>query len=100
MAKTITLTFNGTTVQHQLGSKAESNPTFRANRINALKAGLVEKFAVQRLLADGIISEDNLVVNEDGQLTYHLLTKSVSPSVVKQLDDLIDKFASQVVVED
>ena len=99
MKKTVKLSFNGTTVERNLGSRAENNPTFRANRINALKRGFVEKFAIQQMLSDGIISEENLVINEAGQKTHHLLNKSVSQTVIEQFEKLVEKFAAQVIVE-
>ena len=99
MPYTIKLTYNGVTVERELGTKAKTNPVFRENRIRIAKHGLVMSDVIEKMLADGIITKDNLYVAEDGTVTHRLLYKTISKDIEDLYDQLCDELAEKVIVE-
>ena len=99
MENTVKLTYNGVTVEHQLGAKALRNPAFYANRLNAIKRAFAEEFAVQQMLDAGKITADNLVVNEVGNVVKHIATNTITAALLAEQDALIDSIVQKIVVE-
>ena len=100
MSYKVNLIYNGVTVERELGTKAKTNPVFRLNRIRIAKHGLVMSDAIDKMLADGTITKDNLYVAEDGTVTHRLRYKTITKDVEDIYDRLCDELAEKVVVEE
>lgn len=97
MKNTVKLTYNGVTVEHQLGAKAQNNQNVYQNKINMLKRGFAEEIVTQQWLDASVITlEKNCITNDAGHIIKIVATQSLTPELLEKFEAEIDEVEKQI----
>lgn len=95
----ITLVYKDQGVERILSKKAEQDPKFYENKINAMKHSYAETILARKWLEDGLITKENLLLDDEGNTTNFIAEKTLDDETLNKFKNEAQNIYNSIVVK-